>query len=398
MFSNIRFAAGLLIVVCAAGTETLADSVYWTDKDTNIIYRGNRDGSGSHTELVTGLGEARGLGLDVEGGKMYWADAVSGKIQRTNIDGSGTVEDLVTGLGFMADVELDLTAGKIYWSETFNSSIRRANLDGSDVEDVRTGLSNPYYFELHPAGGKIYWGELTNTVVHRMNIDGSGPVEDIVTGLVRVRDVGLDPAGGMIYWNDRNSHKIQRAPLDGSGPIEDLFTFIPAEGKPHGMALDLAAQMIYWTDTKTHWVMRGPMDGSADGEVLYDEDSSDLDSPWDIELDVIIAPPHPGDTNGDDRVNDLDYHNLIAQFGGPPGLQSADFNTDGLVDLNDFVAMRENFGFGETSAPNADLQTVVPEPCVLSILAGGGLIALLKRRKRLPKRRVITNQHTINPR
>jgi len=148
------------ILVCSAVGSANADSVYWTDKSTNIIYRAPRDGSGPHRELVSGLGEARGLGLDVAGGKMYWADANAGKIQRANLDGSD-IEDLVTGLPFLADVELDLSAGKIYWSQIgtgSSSAIRRADFDGMNVEDVRAGLNAPYYFELHPAGGKIYWG------------------------------------------------------------------------------------------------------------------------------------------------------------------------------------------------------------------------------------------------
>jgi sugar lactone lactonase YvrE len=373
----------LLIVVCAAHGTALGDSVYWTDKSTNIIYRGNRDGSGPHTALVSGLGEARGLGLDVAGGKMYWSDAATGKIQRANLDGSD-VQDLVTGLPFLGDVELDLAVGKVYWSQIdgSNSAIRRANLDGSAVQDVRAGLNAPYYFELHPSGDSIYWAELDNTMIHRMNIDGSGPIEDVVTGLDRVRDVGLDPDENMIYWNDRDSYKIQRTRLDGSGPIEDLYTFIPDRGKPHGMALDLEARMIYWTDTRTHWVMRGAMDGSGTPEVLYDDYSSGLDDPWDIELDIIVDSPIPGDTNGDDIVNILDYHNLIAQFGGAPDTQSADFNADEFVDLHDFVFLRENFDSGAASAPNIKFGATIPEPGTLILTAVGGLVTLRKRRKR----------------
>jgi len=386
MSSKSRFFAGLLVVACAYQGTALADSVYWTDKKTNIIYRGNRDGSGSHTALVSGLGQARGLGLDIAGGKMYWADADMGKIQRANLDGTD-IEDLVTGLPFLADVELDLTAGKVYWSQIdfgnpARNAIRRANFDGSDLEDVRTGLNQPYYFELHPAGGKIYWAELTNTMIHRMNIDGSGAIEDVVTGLVRVRDVGLDPDGGMIYWNDRNSHKIQRAPLDGSGPVEDLYTFIPEEGKPHGMAIDVDAGMLYWTDTKTHKVMRGWMDGLGTPEVLYDE-TIGLDDPWDIELDIIDKPPVPGDTNGDDVIDHLDLSNLVAQFGGVPGLDSADFIADGFIDLDDFAVLRGNFGIGAASAPDAAFAaTVIPEPATLILLGLGGLAVLRKRCKR----------------
>ncbi|MDP6545674.1 MAG: PEP-CTERM sorting domain-containing protein [Phycisphaerae bacterium] len=381
MFSKTRFVAGLLIVVCAGRRTAIADYVYWTDKKTNIIYRGNRDGSGPHTVLVSGLGQARGLGLDIAGGKMYWSDADTGKIQRANLNGSD-VEDLVTGLPFLGDVELDLAAEKVYWSQfgsdPASNAIRRANFDGSGVEDVRAGLNRPYYFELDPSRGKIYWAELTNTMIHRMNIDGSGAIEDVVTGQVRIRDVGPDPDGGMIYWNDRDSHKVQRSPLDASGPVEDLYTFIPEEGKPHGMALDPDAGMIYWTDTKTHQVMRGRMDGSGSPEVLYDE-SIGLDDPWDIELDIIPKPPLPGDTNGDEVVDHLDCSNLIAQFGGAPGLHSADFNADGFVDLDDFAVLRGGFSSGVASAPIGEFGATIPEPATLSLLILGAL-AVLRRR------------------
>jgi len=385
MFPRTGFVAGLLVVVFAGLGTVSGDSIYWTDKKTNIIYRGDRDGSGPHTVLVSGLGQARGLGLDIAGGKMYWADADNGKIQRANLDGTD-IEDLVTGLPFLADVELDTTAGKVYWSQIdgvnpARSAIRRANFDGSGVEDVRTGLNQPYYFELHPAGGKIYWAEVSNTMIHRMNIDGSGAIEDVVTGQVRVRDVGLDPAGGMIYWNDRNSHKVRRARLDGTGAIEDLYTFIPEEGKPHGMAIDVDAGMLYWTDTKTHWVMRGRMDGSGSAEVLYDE-SIGLDDPWDIELDIIPKPPIPGDTNGDYVVDHLDCSNLIAQFGAAPDLQSADFNGDGFVDLDDFAVLRQHFDASAVPVPDGVFAATVSEPATLILLALSGLAVLRRRRKR----------------
>jgi len=57
----------------------------------------------------------------------------------------------------------------------------------------------------------------------------------------------------------------------------------------------------------------------------------------------------PGDTNGDNVVDETDFVNLLAQFGGPPDSDSADFNDDGLVDLLDFVILRANFGLGANS-------------------------------------------------
>ena len=96
---------------------------------------------------------------------------------------------------------------------------------------------------------------------------------------------------------------------------------------------------------------------------------------------LIIEPDTPGDTNGDDIVDEWDYDNLVAQFGGPPGVESADFNEDGRVDLIDLAILRRNFGEGvEPLSPGA-AAPATPEPATLALLAAG-LPLLLKRRKR----------------
>jgi subtilisin family serine protease len=89
-----------------------------------------------------------------------------------------------------------------------------------------------------------------------------------------------------------------------------------------------------------------------------------------------------GDTDGDHDVDIIDYSNLIAQFGGPPGADSADFNGNGRVDLEDFVILRENFGTGVLSAPDAELGATTPEPATFSLLAFGGMAMIRRRRTR----------------
>jgi fibronectin-binding autotransporter adhesin len=89
--------------------------------------------------------------------------------------------------------------------------------------------------------------------------------------------------------------------------------------------------------------------------------------------------PMPGDTNYDNVVDDLDYGNLLAQFGGSPGDESADFNGDGRVDLADFAILRGHFGSGVAS-PGPESRAVTPEPATLTFLALGGLVVLRRRR------------------
>ena len=101
-------------------------------------------------------------------------------------------------------------------------------------------------------------------------------------------------------------------------------------------------------------------------------------------LNAVGRPPGPatlGDTNYDGNIDNRDYENLIAQFGGAPGAESADFNGDGIVDLEDFAILRRHLGSGLASAPNTEPGATAPEPAAL-ILMAGGLPLLLKRKRR----------------
>jgi len=104
-----------------------------------------------------------------------------------------------------------------------------------------------------------------------------------------------------------------------------------------------------------------------------------IDTTWDPRSTG--RPDVLGDTDGDRDVDAIDFNNLVAQFGSLPGVESADFNGDDFVDLEDFAIQRGNFGFGVASASDGESGATTPEPTTL-ILVAGGLPLLLKRNRK----------------
>ena len=119
---------------------------------------------------------------------------------------------------------------------------------------------------------------------------------------------------------------------------------------------------------------------------IYDENYGDnsgglhvsIDPGWQDE--TVVLPM--GDTNADGVVDASDHANLIAQFGGPPTGQSADFNGDEIVDLDDLAIQRANFGLGVASAPAGESGATTPEPAALAMIAFGGLAIIRPRRSK----------------
>jgi len=102
-----------------------------------------------------------------------------------------------------------------------------------------------------------------------------------------------------------------------------------------------------------------------------------VDTTWDPRS--VGRPDVPGDTDGD--VNAVDYGNLIAQFGGPPGGDDADFNDDDIVDIEDFAIQRA--AFAAPGSPEArPAPAAIPEPATVVLLASAGLVVLTGRRRR----------------
>jgi hypothetical protein len=88
---------------------------------------------------------------------------------------------------------------------------------------------------------------------------------------------------------------------------------------------------------------------------------------------------HPGDANRDGVVDLQDFGLLKDNFGMTQGATWAqgDFNADGAIDLQDFGILKDHFGHTTGSNP----VTAVPEPATLTFLALGAAVAVGRKRR-----------------
>jgi len=150
-----------------------------------------------------------------------------------------------------------------------------------------------------------------------------------------------------------------------------------------GAFLDLiggSGAIRYWDESVWNWA---DITGAAESVdyTLRHETVGDLAGFTVLEV-IPSVPASMGDTNSDYIIDGRDLANLAAQFGGVPGDESADFNGDGRVGLEDFAALRAHFGSGAASAPDAGRKAVIPEPgsSVVLLLGLGAVVRRGKRR------------------
>jgi hypothetical protein len=123
--------------------------------------------------------------IDVDSGreKLYWSDLSpeGGRILRADIINDSLLtnrETIVSGLGRALGIYLDVESGKLYWVDDMRDRIERANLDGSGVETIaETNVHRPSSVVVDRVHGRVYWvdgSHLGKTVVDSANPDGSG--------------------------------------------------------------------------------------------------------------------------------------------------------------------------------------------------------------------------------
>lgn len=97
----------------------------------------------------------------------------------------------------------------------------------------------------------------------------------------------------------------------------------------------------------------------------------------------------PGDANLDGVVDLSDFSTLKYNFGMKEALWGdGDFNGDGIVDLSDYGILKRNFGL---TADDWEATTAVPEPATMLVVGAGGVLLMVSKRRRSPRRRMREN-------
>jgi len=116
--------------------------------------------------------------------------------------------------------------------------------------------------------------------------------------------------------------------------------------------------------------------GAYDAVVTFVDDLAGTpDATYNLHAVVL----HPGDANGDGVVDLQDFGLLKDNFGMTQGATWAmgDFTGDYAIDLQDFGILKDHFGHTTGSNPI----TAVPEPATIALLALSGLAVLRGKRK-----------------
>ena len=124
--------------------DPIAGKIYWLDTYTDTIWRANLDGTNGE-EVFSQAGSILHLAFNFEQEKIFWRSVGPNTIRSANFDGSNIKNLLPIDLSRARGIALDIDGGKMYWTGGYRSgTIGRANLDGTNIEDViTTGLEFP---------------------------------------------------------------------------------------------------------------------------------------------------------------------------------------------------------------------------------------------------------------
>ncbi len=254
----LRFATTLLLSLLAVSAAFGQGKIYLAEYKFNDpkVYRMDLDGTNVEDlgTLPTNDWLPVGVAFDETNQKLYWTHGSfnDSRIVRADLDGSNR-EVLISGLTNARGLALDIDGGKMYWSDTQDRAMYRANLNGTGLETI---VSNGHQLgrpTLDLVNGKLYYGNFDLKRIERSNLDGAGTEIILATSAVeQAKSIALDLDAQMLYWLDSQTitNYVARVDLDGTG-AEILVDFPLESSGLTNLELDLAAGKIYWCDEIT---------------------------------------------------------------------------------------------------------------------------------------------------
>ncbi len=263
------------LVVLLDGRDTLAQdtsitqsnvavSLFWYEKASGVLLKGNADGSGTPVTCLTMPEDVRGIVVDSEGGKIYWLERSKNRLRRANLNCSGT-ELLSVDLSNPDRLALDTSAGRLYWTENNSTNrLQRSNLDGSNIVTVLSGLGLPVGVAVDSANGFLYWTEQDPPGVWRATLGGANKTKIIPLDANNVPlDITVDAARGRIYWINTTQDAIYTATLAGGNPTLWLNLL-----DPRYLLVDPNTGQVYWGDFGANEIHRANAD-TSNNQLLF---------------------------------------------------------------------------------------------------------------------------------
>ena len=282
-------------------------------------------------------------------------------------------------LNIVAGSVVSCTSSQVGWGVPATGTVIVDGRNSKFIVDTG-GVSYPWGSTLRIG---LYYPQLNDNVL----AGGLGIVNISNGGLVRASGVGIwvdkngDPVS--LEWREPNDSHISmsgNAQLaiwgDATQPLEDEH--------PLSSFLDLIIgndDLRYWNYDTANWA--NITSAEVSDYTLEYKTEGELEG-YTV-LTVINPFSSKGDTNNDYKIDIEDYNNLVSQFGShfdDDFLVDADFNDDQIIDLADFIILRQNFGNGGNS-PTINTIAIVPDPITLMLLILGSPILLNRKRHRL---------------
>jgi sugar lactone lactonase YvrE len=255
-----------IVFLIFISSQTFAQKIYWTDGSSGKLQEHNIDGSGTTTDILTGIASGYALDVDLDANELYWTDFSAATIKKINLTSLIVTPILSSadGLGGPRGIAIDANHNRIFWADNATKKIQRSTLTGDSIVDiVTTGLVSPGYIAYAMQSGKLYFADngVGMKKIMRCNVDGTG-LEEVVTGLNQVWGIAFNFLDNNIYWVDSGIDKIQKGNVS-TLPVTKTDVVTGLTGNPRGIVINAAGSLIYWTDNATQDISRATTSGGS---------------------------------------------------------------------------------------------------------------------------------------